>query len=176
MNITDTKSTEPHYNDNISKTKGGNMKKLIWIAALFLLAFVAYGLADATYIPSYEAGSGPGGDSNDTVPLMRLNIINPTAGTIPGSVLSVTKNYTVTTSYAQTQGGTNVIFTLRQVQAGGTGSMYNLTSNQTATDALLTLTSFTGGTVPAGNLLVADINSVAGTVGNMRLEVYGVEY
>jgi len=117
--------------------------------------------------------------TTDTYPLMRLNIINTAVGTLPGATLSITKDYIIDKMYAQSVGvgTTNIIFTLREMSSEGTTPLYNLSAGQTATTSLLTVTSFTGGSCPAGNLLVVDINAVNGgsTPPSFRLEIYGHE-
>ena len=113
--------------------------------------------------------------TTDTLPLSRLNILNVATGTIPGSTLSFTKQFTLDKMMAQNTGGTNAIFTLYGSPASGTGPYYNLSVGQTSTTSVLNVTSFTGGTVPANHLMLVDINSVSGTVPGMRLEVWGHE-
>ena len=117
--------------------------------------------------------------TGDTIPLMRLNVLNTAVGTLPGATLHINKAYLIDKMYAQIigVGATNVIFTLRQNSADGTTPLYNLSAGQTAVTGLLTVTSFTGGSVPAGNLLVVDITAVNGsaTSPSFRLEIFGHE-
>jgi hypothetical protein len=121
--------------------------------------------------------------SNMTEVLYALTIINPETNMDGmGKPLSSIKNYLLTKATAQTiNAGTNVIFTLKCVKSDGTTVQTNLAIGQTATRAALTITSATlgaGATIPAGFLLVADIESISGGNTNtmFRLQVEGQEY
>lgn len=118
--------------------------------------------------------------SNDTLPLMRLNILNATADTLPGVALSIQKNYKITEIRAQSSGvgATNVIFSVALLTSDGTSVAHNLTTGQTATVAPLSVTSLTGGTVPSGYIVKPVIISTAstGTAPHFRFEAHGTEY
>ena len=117
----------------------------------------------------------------DTKPVFRLYIQNVGVTTTgPMSELHLTKNFIIDKLIAQVVGvgATNVIFTLRQIGSDGTTPLYNMAVGQTAPVAPLTLTTFTGNSVPAGNLLVVDITAVNGgtTAPNFSLRIHGHEY
>jgi hypothetical protein len=118
-------------------------------------------------------------ERKDTLPLMALYIYypDPAMSTIK-RVLSTEKNYTLDACYAQVLGtGTTTEFTLKTIAADGTSVTSTLKAGQTATQGKLTITSFTGATVPYGQYLLIDIVSqTGGTNPEMDLSVFGHEY
>jgi len=121
--------------------------------------------------------------SGDTRRLMSLVVKQVEAGTLTanGVTLSIQENFIFDKLVAQTankNAATDVVFTLREMSSDGTTPMYDLKVGQTATTAPLNVTSFTGNSCPAGNLIAIDILSVHGGATNpdFKLEVFGHSY